>query len=116
MDHFGYDIQDFIPCELLGVKANDVHHIDNKGMGGSKEKDYIENLMAIQFDLHIWYGDKPKHMDFLKEAHRVFMQRQEPYIEVNPNHKSFDLLIGTQYEDRLMRNRRLHNEIEKFKV
>lgn len=30
----------------------DVHHIDNKGMGGSDKKDYIENLIGLCRDCH----------------------------------------------------------------
>lgn len=43
MDHFGYGEQNFIPCEICGQKAVDVHHIDGRGKG----KDVIENLMAL---------------------------------------------------------------------
>jgi hypothetical protein len=41
LDHYGYDETDFIPCEICGAKAVDIHHIEAKGMGGSKTKDYI---------------------------------------------------------------------------
>ena len=44
---------DFIPCTCCGYKAVDIHHIDPKGMGGSKTKDYIENLIALCRDCHI---------------------------------------------------------------
>ena len=46
--YFGYGIDDRILCEYCNSKiAVDIHHIDNKGMGGSKEKDNIENLIAL---------------------------------------------------------------------
>jgi hypothetical protein len=47
MNHFGYTLADFIPCEICGGQAVDIHHIEPKGMGGSKTKDYIENLIAV---------------------------------------------------------------------
>lgn len=47
LDYFEYGEQDFIPCENCGKKAVDIHHIEVKGMGGSKAKDYIENLIAL---------------------------------------------------------------------
>ena len=49
LDHFGYGEQDFIPCENLncGCLAVDIHHLSKRGMGGSKEKDNIENLAAL---------------------------------------------------------------------
>ena len=33
MDFFEYAEQDFIPCEMCGDKAVDVHHIERRGMG-----------------------------------------------------------------------------------
>jgi 5-methylcytosine-specific restriction endonuclease McrA len=37
-----------ILCECCeNAEAVDIHHISNKGMGGSKTKDYIENLIAL---------------------------------------------------------------------
>ena len=47
INHFGYTLADFIPCEICGGQAVDIHHIEPKGMGGSKTKDYIENLIAV---------------------------------------------------------------------
>lgn len=43
-----------MPCEIpgCGANANQVHHIIPRGMGGSKTKDYIENLMGLCFDCH----------------------------------------------------------------
>jgi len=38
---------DVILCEVCGRVAVDVHHIEPKGMGGSKGKDVIENLIAL---------------------------------------------------------------------
>ena len=75
MAYFGYDASDFIPCELCGAKAVDIHHIDCRGMGGS-EKDNIENLMALcRFD-HIKYGDKKQFTDMLKDRHSEFMNKK----------------------------------------
>ena len=47
LKHYGYDETDFIACEICKVKATEIHHLISKGMGGSKTKDYIENLIAI---------------------------------------------------------------------
>lgn len=62
----GFDQSDFIPCEVCSKKAVDIHHIDAKGMGGSKNKDYIDNLIALCRECHIYYGDKKQWKDFLK--------------------------------------------------
>jgi hypothetical protein len=44
-------------------------------MGGSKTKDYIENLQAVCRPCHIRYGDKTKHKEQLKEIHLNYMKR-----------------------------------------
>ena len=69
MKHFGYGVEDFIPCEVCGTRAVDIHHIDCRGMGGSKRKDTIDNLMALCRPCHLEYGDKKQHIDFLNEVH-----------------------------------------------
>lgn len=38
-------------------------------MGGSKTKDFIENLMALCREDHEKYGDKVQHYEFLKQIH-----------------------------------------------
>ena len=47
LDYYNLDQSDFIGCEICQKKATEIHHLIIKGMGGSKTKDYIENLMAI---------------------------------------------------------------------
>lgn len=69
LDYFDYGPQDFIPCEVCGAKAVDIHHIDCRGMGGSEDKDTIENLMAVCRPCHLQYGDKKKYTQFLQETH-----------------------------------------------
>lgn len=69
LNHFGYDISDFIPCEVCGKTAIDIHHIEARGIGGSKQADNIENLMALCREDHIKYGDKKQYKDFLKCKH-----------------------------------------------
>jgi 5-methylcytosine-specific restriction endonuclease McrA len=70
LNHFGYDISDFIPCEVCGKKAIDIHHVEARGLGGSKEADNIENLMALCREDHVKFGDKKQYKDFLKEKHQ----------------------------------------------
>ena len=70
MNHFGYDISSFIPCEVCGKTAVDIHHIEARGLGGSKEADHIENLMALCREDHVKFGDKKQYKDFLKEKHQ----------------------------------------------
>lgn len=70
MDYFSYTIVDFIPCELCGAKAVDINHIECRGMGGSKLKDSINNLMATCRECHIKYGDKTGYKEMLIQVHQ----------------------------------------------
>ena len=72
-DYFGYTGQEFIACEVCGSKAVDIHHIDCRGMGSSKEKDTINNLMAVCRSCHVTYGDKKQHLEFLMAKHTNFI-------------------------------------------
>lgn len=69
LDSNGFDTTDFIPCEVCGGKAVDIHHIIARGMGGSKNSNTPENLMALCRACHIEYGDKEQHMEFLIHKH-----------------------------------------------
>ncbi len=70
MHAYGYDESDFIPCEIqpCGVGV-DIHHIEARGMGGSKTKDVPENLMAMCRKHHEDYGDITEFKDYLKRIH-----------------------------------------------
>lgn len=73
MKYFGYDESDFIPSEISGLPAVDINHINCRGMGGSKEKDNIENLIAVTREEHEEYGDKKEFIEFLQDIHNKFM-------------------------------------------
>ena len=69
----GYDLSDpgaFVPSEISGAKAQDLHHIVSRGKGG---KDRIENLMALTREEHVQYGDKKIYMPYLLEIHFYFL-------------------------------------------
>ena len=70
LNHFGYTGEDFIPCETCGARAVDIHHIEARGMGGTKKADTIDNLMALCREHHLEYGDKKQYMEFLKDKHK----------------------------------------------
>ena len=70
MDYFGYGEQDFIPCENCGKRAVDIHHIDPKKMGGSKDKDNINNLCALCRGCHNMAHDGKLNKDNLILIHR----------------------------------------------
>jgi len=71
LEYFGYSDTDFISCEVCGAKAVDIHHIEARGMGGSKAADTIENLQAVCRACHVEYGDKAKHKELLKQIHNA---------------------------------------------
>ncbi|MFW5889295.1 MAG: HNH endonuclease [Nanoarchaeota archaeon] len=73
LKYFGYGEQDFIPCEICGNKAVDIHHIERRGMGGSKLKDVISNLMGLCRKCHDKYGDKKQFKDWLKKIHQIYL-------------------------------------------
>jgi predicted HNH restriction endonuclease len=69
LDYFGYDKGDYIACEVCGAPSVDIHHLQPKGMGGSKTKDYIENLIAVCRDCHNKCHDSKDFNTKAKEIH-----------------------------------------------
>jgi len=79
MDYFGYDISDWIPCEIpkCGHQVVDIHHIDPRGMGGSKEKDHIENLAGLCRQDHEKAESDPEFNEYVKEVHLSKVKEHE---------------------------------------
>jgi hypothetical protein len=69
LEYFGYAGDEFINCEVCGSRAVDIHHIHNRGMGGSQTQDRIENLMAVCRECHMKYGDIKKFIPMLEDIH-----------------------------------------------
>lgn len=69
MKFFDYFGDEFIACEMCGLKAVDIHHIEPRQSGGSKTKDTIDNLMALCRKCHIHYGDKEQFKQTLTNKH-----------------------------------------------
>jgi len=76
MKYFNFKIQQDCFCEICDSYAQDIHHIDARGMGGSSDKDDIKNLMALCRKHHILYGDVPDKKEWLLEIHLKFMNRK----------------------------------------
>ena len=68
--YFGLTKADFVNCEICEAPAVDIHHIEARGMGGTKKADTIDNLMALCREHHLEYGDKKQYIEFLKEIHK----------------------------------------------
>jgi len=75
-DAMGYVEGDFIPCEVCGSEAHDIHHLKAKGMGGTTDpyKNSIFNLMGLCRNCHEKYGDKKQYM------HSLFMKHVKTII------------------------------------
>lgn len=74
---FKYTVADFIPCEVCGNRAVDIHHIEAR----SRRKDLlndITNLMALCRICHDRYGDKTKHKQFLINKHAEKIETFNP--------------------------------------
>jgi hypothetical protein len=77
LEHFDYTIADFIPCEVCGTKSVDIHHIEPKGMGGSKSKDYIGNLIAVCRLCHVAAHSNQLTKNYLKHVHEIKINGQD---------------------------------------
>lgn len=78
IESLGLDKSEPIYSELSGKIANDIHHIEARGIGGTSnpERNSIFNLIALTRDEHEKYGDKVKHKRWLKVKHlRLITQR-----------------------------------------
>lgn len=71
----GLSIVDFIPSEILGDAACDLHHIECRGMGGTKREDRIENIIALTRGEHDKYGDKKHYMFYLYAKHFTYLKK-----------------------------------------
>jgi|TARA_R100000084_G_scaffold55942_1_gene23576 5-methylcytosine-specific restriction endonuclease McrA len=69
LNHFGYGIEDFIPCTVCNSQAVDIHHIDARKMGGSNSKDFIENLAALCRLCHDKAESNKKFNQQVKQKH-----------------------------------------------
>lgn len=76
MEFLGYKVPEDFICEITGAQAVDLHHIIPRGMGGSKTKDAIENVMALTRQEH----EKAELGIYTKEElikiHYDFIERQ----------------------------------------
>jgi hypothetical protein len=67
---FNYGETDFIPCEICGQKAVDIHHLEGRGKG----KDVIENLMALCRRHHTYAHEGKIDKIVFIERHKMFLK------------------------------------------
>ena len=70
IDYYDYCESDIILCEICDKVAVDIHHLISKGIGGSKTKDYIENLIAVCRDCHVKCHSSVEFNTKAKEIHK----------------------------------------------
>ena len=73
LKEMGFGTTDWIPCEVCRATAVDIHHIESRGMGGSKTADTIDNLMALCRECHVEFGDKKHYKELLVATHAMRM-------------------------------------------
>lgn len=67
MDFFSLSPDERVPCEFCHKDvAVDVHHCEQKGMGGSKTKDHIENLLGVCRPCHDLLHSEPSENEIAK--------------------------------------------------
>ena len=81
MSYYGFDPGDVIPCEITGRPAVDISHNKSRGMGGSKELDEPENLMALTREAHAFLELHPTYRWWFNLLHYRYMQLRKPYAE-----------------------------------
>ena len=70
MDYHDYVLDDVILCSSCNSVAVDIHHISGRGLGGSKNKDFIENLIALCRRCHIKAETDKNFNNQLKELNK----------------------------------------------
>lgn len=74
LDYFGLDISSHIQCEVCSndniyQTAVDIHHINARGMGGTKKGEDIKNLIALCREHHDKLGDRKEFKEYLTKVH-----------------------------------------------
>ena len=71
LNHFDYTISDFIPCEICGAKAVDIHHINGR-LGENANN--IENLMALCRHCHTLAHNELMSKKQLQYLHNEYLK------------------------------------------
>ena len=71
LKHFGYGIDDYVPCEICHSPGVDIHHINYKSRGGVDE---IKNLMALCRYHHDLAHEEVLSQEHLQEIHDNFLK------------------------------------------
>lgn len=74
-NYFGYDYDEFIPSELSGKQASDIHHIRYRSQQGD---DNIDNLIALTREEHnnAHFINGKLTVEYLQEVHNKFIKKR----------------------------------------
>jgi 5-methylcytosine-specific restriction endonuclease McrA len=65
----GIHFSEWVACEWCGGTCVDIHHLDPRGRGGSKQKDFIENLVGLCRSCHLKAEARTIDKEELREKH-----------------------------------------------
>lgn len=82
LKYFGFDESDFIPCEICGSKAVDIHHLEPKSRAKAKVN-FIDNLMALCRVCHDDCGRSYSMNEHAKLLHRKKLLSVKTDHEIN---------------------------------
>jgi len=85
-------------CELFGFGRIDIYRLG--------KKTNIRTNIALSGYTAIIYDNLTLHKGFLLEAHRSYVATLKPYIETNPHHSNFSLLLTHPKFSELIKLRR----------
>ncbi len=80
MDHFGFDISDYIPCELelhdLGCtgKSTEIHHIRGRGPDFT---DNVNNLIALCRSCHNVAHSSAELTEMVQKVHNAYIKQHK---------------------------------------
>ena len=82
LEGMGYEILDrfedmSVYCEVCGQPAKDCHHIDSRGMGGSKTKDTLDNLIGLCRECHLSAHKNELSKEYLRNIHNQNLKLDE---------------------------------------
>jgi 5-methylcytosine-specific restriction endonuclease McrA len=69
LTYFGYDVSDWIQCEVCGAKAVDIHHLDPRSTNKAKIN-LIDNLVALCRTCHDKCGSSWDFNEMTRLIHR----------------------------------------------
>ena len=80
LDAFGFSGMEFMPCEVCGASAVDIHHVEPRRNFGSKrkvEQDKVDNLVALCRNCHDKaHGPSSRHWkEMLKDITKSRVKR-----------------------------------------